>query len=68
MVLLGAVALSAPPLWWAWLALTDQDSFAWLAFWGGIGVGVLTLLVGVLLGGWFFDRRGGRLMEFAESA
>ncbi len=67
-VLLGSVALSVPALWWAWLALTDEDAFAWLAFWGGAGVGVLTLLVGVLLGGWFFDRRGGRLMEFAESA
>ena len=67
-VLGGALALSAPVLWWGWIALTGDDEAAWTAFWGGLAIGAAVLAIGILLGGWFFERRGGRLMEFAESA
>ncbi|MFT3799485.1 hypothetical protein [Microbacterium sp.] len=66
-VLIGAVALSAPALWWAWLSLADETQWAWAAMWGGLGIGVVVLAVGVVIGGAVFDRSGGRLMEFAES-
>ncbi len=67
-VLLGAVVLTAPVLWWSWLALTDDIDLAWVALWGGTGIGAATLIIGVLVGGRAFERRGGRIMEFAESA
>ena len=67
-VLLGALVLTAPVLWWSWLALTDDIELAWLALWGGVGIGLTVLVIGVLAGGWAFERRGGRIMEFAESA
>jgi ABC-2 type transport system permease protein len=68
MVLLGALVLSAPALWWGWLALTDDIRYAWTALWGGAGIGAAVLVVGILGGGWAFERRSGRLMEFAESS
>lgn len=66
-VLFGAVALSAPALWWGWLALTVDTSHAWEAFWFGIGAGGATVVLGVVIGGVVFGRRGSRIMEFAES-
>lgn len=66
-VMFGAVLLSVPTLWWAWLALTADESWAWTALWGGVGIGALVLLIGVFAGGAVFDRTGERLMEFAES-
>jgi len=67
-VLLGAVVISAPVLWWGWLAMTDGTDHSWVAFWGGLGIGFGALLIGVVLGGWIFERRSGRLMEFAEAS
>lgn len=66
-VLFGALAVSSPALWWAWLTLTEADRYGWAALWGGLGIGIGVLLIGVLAGGWVFERRAGRLMEFAES-
>ena len=66
-VMLGAIALSAPALWWAWIALTRDIEASTLALWGGLGIGLFVLLVGVAIGSAVFERRGGRLMEFAES-
>jgi len=66
-VLVGAVLLSAPTLWWAWLALVDDPDQTWTALWGGLAIGAAVLLTGIVAGGAVFDRRGGRLMEFAES-
>ncbi len=67
MVMVGAVVLSAPALWWGWLALTDDIEAATMSLWGGLAVGVTVLVVGIAIGSAVFERRGGRLMEFAES-
>lgn len=66
-VLLGAVVLSLPALWWAWQSISGDVEFGWLALWGGVAIGAVTLVIGVLGGGWVFERRSGALMEFAES-
>ncbi len=66
-VMVGAVALSAPALWWAWIALTSDIEAATMSLWGGLAVGVTVLVVGIAIGSAVFERRGGRLMEFAES-
>ena len=39
-VMLGAIALSAPALWWGWLALTGDIEAATMALWGGLAIGV----------------------------
>lgn len=66
-VLVGAVVASLPALWWAWLTLTVDAEWAWTTLWGGLGIGLAVLLIGVIAGGAIFDGSGGRLMEFAES-
>ncbi|MAP63715.1 MAG: hypothetical protein CMH34_08230 [Microbacterium sp.] len=67
-VMLGTIALSAPVLWWARLALDGDVASAELALWAGIGVGVVVLALGVGIGGGVFRRRGSRIMEFAEAS
>ncbi|HWI29949.1 MAG TPA: hypothetical protein VNT50_00525 [Microbacterium sp.] len=67
-VLLGAIVVSAPTLWWAWLALSRDIDYALAALWGGLGTGLGVLLAGIAIGGVLFGRRGTRLMEFAEAA
>lgn len=67
LVLLGAVVVSAPVLWWAWRALTVDIDDAMTALWGGLSIGGGVLLLGVAIGSLAFRRRGARLMEFAES-
>jgi ABC-2 type transport system permease protein len=66
LVLGGALALSAPTLWLAWVALTDDIAFADWALWGGLATGVGVLLIGLAVGSLVFERREGALMEFAE--
>lgn len=66
-VLIGAIILSLPALYWSWLTLTTDVEYAWTAMWGGIAIGLAVLLIGIFGGGFAFDRRGSRLMEFAES-
>lgn len=66
-VLVGAVALSIPALWWGWLTLTVDTTWAWTTLWGGVGIGLGIVLIGIFAGGAVFDRSGGRLMEFAEA-
>jgi ABC-2 type transport system permease protein len=65
--MLGALVLSAPALWWGWLALTRDVSYADMALWGGVAVGVGVLIFGVAIGSVVFRRRSGRIMEFAET-
>lgn len=66
-VLVGAIALSSPALWFAWLSLAGDATAGWLSAGVGVGVGLAVLAAGILGGGAVFDRSGGRLMEFAES-
>lgn len=68
LVMIGAIVASAPALWWTWVALTDDIAFATAALWGGVITGVLVLAAGVALGSALFERRGDRIMEFAEAA
>ena len=66
-VMLGAVIVTVPALWCAWVALTDDIASATLALWAGLAAGFGVLIIGVTAGSMVFSRRGGRLMEFAES-
>ncbi|MFG6401771.1 hypothetical protein [Microbacterium sp. P04] len=68
LVLLGAIAASSPALWWGWLALTRDVSYASASLWAGIAAGVVVLVIGIAIGSAVFQRRGSRLMEFAESS
>lgn len=66
-VLIGAIVLSLPALWWGWLAIDVDRGFAQLALWGGLALGVIVLVAGVYGGGRVFQRRSFEIMEFAES-
>jgi ABC-2 type transport system permease protein len=66
-VMAGALVVSAPVLWCGWLALQGDTDAANTAPWGGLAIGLVVLVVGVGIGAIAFERRGGRLMEFAES-
>ena len=66
-VLLGAILVSAPVLWWSYAAIGGDPEYAMAALWGGLLIGVFVLVAGVLVGSAVFERSAGRLMEFAES-
>ena len=66
-VMLGGLVLTLPALWWSWRALNGETDAATTAMWTGIGVGAGVLIVGVAVGSLAFERRGGRIMEFAEA-
>lgn len=68
LVMLGTLAVSAPSLWWTWIALTRSTAAAELALWAGLATGVGVLLLGLWIGSAVFDRRTGRIMEFAEAS
>ncbi|WP_203579806.1 hypothetical protein [Microbacterium hibisci] len=67
LVMLGALVVSAPVLWCGLLALRGDTAAATTALWGGLAIGLGVLVVGIAIGSIVFERRGGRLMEFAES-
>jgi len=67
LVLFGAIVLSIPALWWGWLAIGGDLEAATTALWGGAGIGFGVLVMGVAVGSVLFERRGGRIMEFAET-
>ena len=66
-VMLGAILAGAPALWCAWIAVTRDIDAAMLSLWAGLAAGLGVLVIGVTAGSMIFSRRGGRLMEFAES-
>ncbi len=68
LVMGGALAFSAPALWWAWLAVTVDPAYGMLALTLGTAIGLVVFLGGLIIGSRLFERRGSVLMEFAESA
>jgi ABC-2 type transport system permease protein len=66
-VMLGAIVVTLPVLWWGWIALTSDIDAAMTAMWAGLAIGLGMLMVGLAIGSALFDHRGSRLMEFAES-
>lgn len=68
LVLVGALALSTPSLWWAWLTVSGDLTYALPALWAGLGGGAVVLVIGVVIGSAVFERRGDRIMEFAEAS
>ncbi|MGP3536110.1 hypothetical protein ACTU3I_15040 [Microbacterium sp. RD1] len=68
LVMVGAIVLSAPTLWLAWLALTENVAYATSALWGGLIGGIIVLAAGIAIGSAVFTRRGDRIMEFAEAS
>lgn len=68
LVMLAALAVSAPSLWWTWVAITSRVEAASLALWVGVATGLGVLVLGVAIGAAVFNRRTGRIMEFAEAS
>lgn len=66
-VMFGAILLASPVLWWAWQALEGDVDAAMTALWAGLGIGIGVLVAGIATGSAAFERRGGHLMEFAET-
>lgn len=66
-VMLGVLAAASPVLWSAWRALQGDVDAAAVTLWAGLAIGGALLIAGVSVGAVLFERRGGRLMEFAES-
>lgn len=63
--LLAALALVVPAAWAAIVWLAEGGTWAWIALAFGVGVGLAALVVGILVGGRSFDRRGPDLIDFA---
>ena len=62
-----ALALAAPPVWFAVQAVIDVEFAAnmWaLGF--GVGYGFVVLVLGVVIGGWLFDRSGPELIAVTQ--
>ncbi|PRI10898.1 hypothetical protein [Leucobacter massiliensis] len=65
--MLIALALSVPPVWFSVLAIIDVafvENIWALVF--GVGYGAVVLALGVLLGGWLFDRSGPELIAVTQ--
>lgn len=67
LVLIGQLAISSPVFVWGWEAMQGETATE-QALWGGLVIGGAVFVVGVALGALAFDRRGDRIMEFAETA
>lgn len=66
-VLAVVLILSAPTLWFGWLAATSDEQHAWTSLWVGLGTGAVVLVAGIAVGGAVYNRRGSALLEFAEA-
>lgn len=67
MSMLVALVLAVPPVWFAIAAILDPlfvENVWALVF--GIGYGVIVLVLGVLIGGWVFDRSGPELVAVTQ--
>lgn len=65
--LAGTLLLSLPTIWLAWRAIVGSPSLHLAALACGVGTGIVVLVVGVLVGGRVFDRRGPEIVGFATS-
>lgn len=66
-VLVGALVLAGPALWDGWRYLQGEPDAQWWALGIGTATGAVVLALGILIGGAVFDRRGDRVMAFAET-
>ncbi|WP_342626896.1 hypothetical protein [Microbacterium testaceum] len=67
LVMLGSLLAASPAIWLAGRALASDAEDAVGALWAGLTAGVIVLVVGIAVGAFLFERRGTRLMEFAEA-
>ncbi len=67
-VLFGSAVVSLPALLWTWRTVAGDAEASMLALGLGLGVGLAVFVIGVAIGGAVFRRRGGRLLELAETA
>lgn len=65
LTVLGTLACTVPAVWSAARTMTDGGD-AWTTLWIGAGVGVAVLVLGVVVGGLVFDRRGPDLLAAAQ--
>lgn len=63
-VLLTAL-FAAPSVYYAILGLLGDESAYWPSLWWGAGAGVVVLVVGTIIGGAVFDRRGPDILAAA---
>jgi ABC-2 type transport system permease protein len=66
-VMIGTLVVSAPTLWWAWLAVSQDPAYGLAALVAGIATGLVVLGIGLAVGSALFERRSGALMEFVEA-
>ncbi len=67
-VLFGSIVVSAPALLWTWRTVAGDAEASMSALGLGLGIGLAVFIIGVAIGGAVFRRRGGRLLELAETA
>ncbi len=67
LVMAGAIVTAAPAGWLTWQAIEGETIDSMFALWIGVGAGAFVLIVGIAIGALLFERRGTRLMEFAEA-
>ncbi|KQR85691.1 hypothetical protein [Microbacterium sp. Leaf179] len=67
LVMVGALLAAAPAIWLTWRAVAGDSIDAMFALAVGVGAGLVVLVAGVAIGAALFERRGTRLMEFAEA-
>lgn len=67
-VLFGSIVVSAPALLWTWRTVAGDAAASMPALGLGLGIGLAVFIIGVAIGGTVFRRRGGRLLELAETA
>jgi ABC-2 type transport system permease protein len=65
LMILGTLVCTVPAVWAAARVVLDGGD-PWPTAWIGVGVGVVVLVVGVVVGGAVFDRRGPDLLAAAQ--
>jgi ABC-2 type transport system permease protein len=63
---LATVVLALPSAWFGWQGLVHGGAYPTWSLVVGLGIGLLTLVVGVVGGGRVFERRGPELLAFAQ--